>query len=43
MILRIDDTVREREEQVRALLEYELEFRRIAGEVGGVDALGRLD
>ena len=43
MIRRIDDTVREREGQVRELLEYEREFRRIAGEIGGNDALGHLD
>ncbi|KAI0769253.1 hypothetical protein BC629DRAFT_799343 [Irpex lacteus] len=34
MIRRIDETVREREGQVRELLEYEREFRRIAGEIG---------
>lgn len=43
VIRRLDDTVREREGQVRELLEYEREFRRIAGEVGGNDALGHLD
>lgn len=43
IIRRIDDTVRERESQVRELLEYEREFRRIAGEIGGNDALGRLE
>ena len=43
MIRRIDDTVREREGQVRELLEYEREFRRIAGEIGGTDVLSRLD
>ena len=43
MIRRIDDTAREREGHVRELLEYEREFRRIAGEVGGNDALGQLD
>ncbi|KAF7356214.1 hypothetical protein MVEN_00952800 [Mycena venus] len=43
IIRRINDTARDREGQVRALLEYEREFRRIAGEVGGQDVLGRLD
>ncbi|GBE89603.1 hypothetical protein BKA93DRAFT_723950 [Sparassis latifolia] len=43
MIRRINDTVRDREGQVRELLEYEREFRRIAGEVGGNDVLGQLD
>lgn len=43
VIRRIDDTAREREGQVRELLEYEREFRRIAGEVGGNDVLGQLD
>ncbi len=43
MIRRIDETVREREGQVRELLEYEREFRRIAGEIGGTDALSQLD
>ncbi|PSR71893.1 hypothetical protein PHLCEN_2v12237 [Hermanssonia centrifuga] len=43
VIRRIDDTVREREGQVRELLEYEREFRRIAGEIGGNDVLSQLD
>ncbi|KAJ7768461.1 hypothetical protein B0H16DRAFT_1882304 [Mycena metata] len=43
VIRRINDTARDRETQVRELLEYEREFRRIAGEVGGQDVLGRLD
>ncbi|KAH9941994.1 hypothetical protein B0H21DRAFT_751670 [Amylocystis lapponica] len=43
MIRRINDTARDREGQVRELLEYEREFRRIAGEVGGTDVLGQLD
>ncbi|KAJ7906001.1 hypothetical protein B0H13DRAFT_2508161 [Mycena leptocephala] len=43
VIRRINDTARDREGQVRALLGYEREFRRIAGEVGGQDVLGRLD
>ena len=43
VIRRLDDTAREREGQVRELLEYEREFRRIAGEVGGNDALGHLE
>ncbi|KAJ7019463.1 hypothetical protein C8F04DRAFT_1147449 [Mycena alexandri] len=43
VIRRINDTARDRETQVRELLECEREFRRIAGEVGGQDVLGRLD
>ncbi|KAJ7148404.1 hypothetical protein C8R43DRAFT_518074 [Mycena crocata] len=43
VIRRINDTARDREGQVRELLEYEREFRRIAGEVGGQDVLGRLE
>ncbi|KAJ7210441.1 hypothetical protein GGX14DRAFT_625573 [Mycena pura] len=43
VIRRINDTARDREGQVRALVEYEREFRRIAGEVGGQDVLGQLD
>lgn len=42
MIRRINDAARERESQLRELLEYEREFRKIAGEVGGNDALGVL-
>lgn len=43
MIRKIEETTRNREEQVRELLEYEREFRRIAGEAGGNDALASLD
>ncbi|TCD69143.1 hypothetical protein EIP91_008619 [Steccherinum ochraceum] len=43
MIRRINDTTRDREGQVRELLEYEREFRRISGELGGNDVLGQLD
>ena len=43
MIRRIDDTAREREDQVRELLGYEREFRKISGEIGGNDVLGQLD
>ncbi|KAJ6592289.1 hypothetical protein DFH09DRAFT_1415288 [Mycena vulgaris] len=43
VIRRINDTARDREGQVRALLEYEREFRRIGGEVGGQDVLAQLD
>jgi hypothetical protein len=43
VIRRLNDTARDREGQVRALLEYEREFRKIAGEVGGSDVLGALD
>ncbi|KIL69379.1 hypothetical protein M378DRAFT_157642 [Amanita muscaria Koide BX008] len=42
-IRRINETVRDREGQVRELLEYEREFRKIAGEVGGSDALSNID
>ncbi|EGN92277.1 hypothetical protein SERLA73DRAFT_99546, partial [Serpula lacrymans var. lacrymans S7.3] len=43
IIRRINETTRDREGQVRELLEYEREFRKIAGEVGGNDVLGQLD
>jgi hypothetical protein len=43
IIRRIDETTREREEQVRELLGYEREFRKIAGEIGGNDLLGDLE
>ncbi|KAF8217066.1 hypothetical protein K438DRAFT_1704199 [Mycena galopus ATCC 62051] len=43
VIRRINDTARDRESQVRELLEYEREFRRIGAEVGGQDVLGNLD
>ncbi|KAI0047851.1 hypothetical protein FA95DRAFT_1558619 [Auriscalpium vulgare] len=43
VIRHINDTARDREGQVRELLEYEREFRKIAGEVGGGDALASLD
>ncbi|KAI5124284.1 hypothetical protein M0805_005131 [Coniferiporia weirii] len=43
VIRHINETVRDREGQVRELLEYEREFRRIAGEVNGNDVLGQLD
>lgn len=43
VIRRLNDTARDREGQVRALLEYEREFRKIAGEVGGNDVLGQLE
>lgn len=43
VIRRINDTARDREEQVRELLEYEREFRKIAGEVNGTEVLGQLD
>jgi hypothetical protein len=41
-IRKIDETVRDREGQVRELLEYEREFRKISAEVGGSDALAGL-
>ncbi|KDR80616.1 hypothetical protein GALMADRAFT_240955 [Galerina marginata CBS 339.88] len=43
VIRRMNLTVRDREGHVRELLEYEREFRKIAGEVGGNDILGQLD
>ena len=43
MISHIDETVRDREQQVRELLMYEREFKKIAGEHGGDDALAQLD
>ena len=43
IISRLNETARDREEQVRELLKYEREFQRIAGEVGGSDALAGLD
>ena len=43
IISRLNETVRDREEQVRELLKYEREFQRIAAEVGGPDALATLD
>jgi hypothetical protein len=43
VIRRINDTSRDREGQVRELLECELEFRKIAGEVGGTEVLGQLE
>ena len=43
IISRLNETVRDREEQVRELLKYEREFQRIGAEVGGPDALASLD
>ncbi|KAI0258929.1 hypothetical protein BC834DRAFT_908971 [Gloeopeniophorella convolvens] len=43
IISRLNETARDREEQVRELLRCEREFQRIAGEVGGTDALAALD
>lgn len=43
IIRHINETVRDREGQVRELMEYEREFRKISGEVGGGDVLSRLD
>ncbi|KAI8996432.1 hypothetical protein BD414DRAFT_200858 [Trametes punicea] len=42
VIRRINDTARDRETQLRDLLECEREFRKIAGEVGGIEALAHL-
>lgn len=43
IIRRLNETARDREGQVRELLECEREFRKIAGELGGGDVLGQLD
>ena len=43
MISRINETVRDREHQVRELLMYEREFKKIAGELGGDEILAELD
>lgn len=43
VIRRMNTSARDREGHVRELLEYEREFRKIAGEVGGSDVLGQLD
>ena len=43
IISRLNETVRDREEQVRELVKYEREFQRIATEVGGEDALASLE
>ena len=43
MISRINETARDRELQVRELLMYEREFKKLAGELGGDDALAELD
>ena len=43
IISRLNETARDREEQVRELVKYEREFQRIATEVGGEDALAGLE
>ena len=43
MVSRINETIRDREQQIRELLMYEREFKKIAGEHGGDDALAQLD
>jgi len=43
MIRHINDTVRDREGQVRDLIECEREFRKIASQVGGNDVLSNLE
>ncbi|KAG8746195.1 hypothetical protein FRC10_005711 [Ceratobasidium sp. 414] len=43
MIRHIDDARREREDQLRDLINYEREFRKIDGEPGGADRLGSLE
>lgn len=43
VIRRLNESTKDREEQVRELLEYEREFRKIAGEVGGGEVLAQLE
>lgn len=43
VIRKINESVKDREGQVRALFDCEREFRKISGEVGGGDVLGQLD
>ncbi|KAJ8590132.1 hypothetical protein M405DRAFT_178968 [Rhizopogon salebrosus TDB-379] len=43
MVRAINDAAKERESQVRELIAYDLEIRRIASEVGGNEVLGELD
>ncbi|KAI6164685.1 hypothetical protein EDD17DRAFT_1562028 [Pisolithus thermaeus] len=42
VIRRVNDAVREREGQLRELIAYDRDFKRISGEVGGADVLGDL-
>jgi hypothetical protein len=43
VIRRLNETTRDRETQLRELLGYEREFRKISGEVGGSDVLSQLE
>lgn len=43
IIRRMDEAVRDRESQLRELLEYDREFRKIAGDVNGTEVLSRVD
>ncbi|KAG6335271.1 hypothetical protein ID866_3827 [Astraeus odoratus] len=43
IIRRINDAVREREGQLRELIAYDRDLKRISGEVGGTDVLGDLE
>ncbi|KAF9245355.1 hypothetical protein BU15DRAFT_41115 [Melanogaster broomeanus] len=43
MVSGINDAVRDREGQVRELISYDRDLKRIAGEVGGMEVLGDLD
>ncbi len=43
IIRKMDEAVRDREGQLRQLLEYDREFRKIAGEANGTDVLSRVD
>jgi hypothetical protein len=43
VIRHINESTKSREDQVRELLEYEREFRKISSELGGSDVLGQLE
>jgi len=43
IIRKIDESARSRESQLRELLEYDREFRKIASEVNGTEVLSRVD
>ncbi|KXN90713.1 hypothetical protein AN958_03998 [Leucoagaricus sp. SymC.cos] len=43
ILRKMDEAVRSREGQLRELLEYDREFRKIAGEVNGTEVLSRVD
>ncbi|EIW79146.1 hypothetical protein CONPUDRAFT_166937 [Coniophora puteana RWD-64-598 SS2] len=43
IVRRIDETTRDRESQLRELLDYDRELKKIEAEMGGNDVLGQLD